>query len=232
MRANPILIGALTAAVLAVAFWFLLYKPASDDQAAIEAETAALVERQRSLEAEIAQLREIKSREVEINAAMARLTDYIPNGPSQPSAIRHFQRTADAAGADVASVTFGELAVPDAAAGAAPANTGTPGTTLANIEITMEIEGGYFQVVDFFRRLEVDVPRAVLVQTVDVAEAADAGFPTLNTTWTGQMFAVVPTGDLVDTQGATGTAPAPAADGAPGAAPTPTPSPTAAGGGG
>lgn len=216
MRRPPV-IGLLVALILALAFYFLLYKPASEEQAAIEAETAALEQQQAALTTQIAQLRDIEARQVEINAAKARLEEYIPEGPSLPSAIRQFQRAADAAGADIASVTFGTPAVPDpATTGTAAADTGDPGTTLANIPITMTVNGGYFRVVDFFRRLEVETPRAVLVQTVAAVEEPEAGFPTLAVTWNGQMFAVVPVGD-VGTGGGTGPVP--------GATPTPTPAP-------
>ena len=224
MRLSPPIIGVLAALVITVAFYFLLYKPAAEEQAAIEAETASLIVQRQNLEQQIAQLRDIQARQVEIRAAQARLEEYIPDGPAQPSAIRHFQRTADASGADIASVTFEDPTVPDAADGAAPADTGTPGTTLANIPVTMVIEGGYFQTVDFFRRLEVDVPRAVLVQTVDISEEAEAGYPTLSTSWTGQLFAVIESSDLVDVDGGNGTTPAPSE-----AQPTPTPTPTAGG---
>ena len=224
MRLSPPIIGVLAALVIAVAFYFLLYKPAAEEQAAIELETASLIAEREDLEQQIAQLRDIEARQVEINAAKARLEEYIPDGPAQPSAIRHFQRTADASGADIASVTFADPTVPDAAQGATPGNTGTAGTTLSNIPITMVLEGGYFQTVDFFRRLEVDVPRAVLVETVAIDEEPDAGYPTLSTTWTGQMFAVIDSSDLVDVDGGSGSTPAPSE-----AQPTPTPTPTAGG---
>ena len=225
MRASPPVFGVIAALVIAVAFYFLLYKPASEEQARVETETATLDNQRRDLEQQIAQLRDIEARQVEINAAKARLEEYIPSGPAQPSVIRHFQATADASGSEMASVTFGDPTVPDPAEGAAPADTGTPGTTLANIPVTMVLEGGYFQTVDFFRRLEVDVPRAVLVQTVDVGEETEAGYPTLSTTWTGQIFAVIDTGDLVDTDGGAPAGATPPAGGA-----TPTPAPTEAGG--
>ena len=190
------LIGLLIAVVLTVAFWFLLYKPASEQQAAVEAETATLQQEQSQLRTQIAMLRDVEARQVEIRAALARLEEFIPTGPAQPTAIRQFQRAADAAGTEITAITFGEPAIPEAAADAAPTDTGEPGTTLANIPVTMTIDGGYFQIVDFFRRLEVDVPRAVLVETVNVDEAPEEGFPTLATTWTGQLFAVVPIGDV------------------------------------
>lgn len=220
MRGNPPVIGVLVALVLALAFYFFLYKPASEEQAAVEVEIANLEDQQRSLEAEIAQLRGIQSQEVKIRAAKARLEEYIPDGPEQPAAIRQFQAAADAAGTEIESVTFADPVVPDATTGATPAVTGDPNTTLANIPVTMSVAGGYFQIVDFFRRLEVEQPRAVLLETVAIIENEDAGFPTLTATWTGQMFAVVPVSDLVDT---TTVPPGAAAPGA--ASPSPSPSP-------
>ena len=218
MRFSAPIVAVLVALVLTLAFWFLLYKPASEQQAAVEAETAALEAEQQTLRTQIAQLRDVEARQVEIRAEMARLEEFIPLGPAQPTAIRQFQRAADAAGTEITTLTFGEPEVPDAATGATPGDTAIPGTTLANIPITMTVEGGYFQIVDFFRRVEVDVPRAALVQTVDVGEAPEAEFPTLAATWTGQLFAVVQLGDLVDT-----------AAGVPAPGPTPTPTPTEGG---
>lgn len=216
MRRPPV-IGLVVALVLALAFYFLLYKPANEEQEAFEAETATLEQQQQALDNQIAQLRDIEARQVEINAAKARLEEYIPEGPGLPSAIRQFQRAADAAGTDIGSVTFGEPSIPDPATGAVPGDTGDPATTLANIPITMVVNGGYFRVVDFFRRLEVETPRAFLVQTVAVAEHPDARFPTLEVTWTGQMFAVLSASEV---QAGGGTV-APV----PGATPAPTPSP-------
>lgn len=216
MRRPPV-IGLIVALVLALAFYFLLYKPADERQTAIEDETATLETQARALDTQIAQLRDIEARQVEINAAKARLQEYIPEGPALPSAIRQFQQAADAAGTDIGSVTFGDPAVPDPATGASPADTGDPATTLANIPVTMVVNGGYFRVVDFFRRLEVETPRAYLVQSVKIAEQPDARFPTLQVTWTGQMFAILSASEV---QAGGGTV-APG----PGATPAPTPSP-------
>ncbi|HVM18787.1 MAG TPA: type II secretion system protein GspM [Egibacteraceae bacterium] len=221
MRFSPPIVGLLVAVIVTVAFWFFLWRPAADEQALIEAETATLQQQANSLEAQIASLRDIEARQVEINAARARLVEFIPEGPAQPSAIRQFQRAADAAGADIASVTFGPPTVPQPADGATPADTGVEGTTLADIAVTMSVEGGYFQVVDFFRRLEVEVPRAVLVESVAIG-ASEAGFPRLSAEWSGRLFAVVDAGDLVDTtQG--GAAPAGDTGAQPQATETPAP---------
>ena len=219
MRFPPLVIGLVVAVLLTVAFWFLLYKPADNEQTLIETEIVNLESQQAALRSDIKLLRDVKAREVEIRAAMARLEEYVPAGPDQPAAIRQFQQIADDAGADIVNVTWGEPTVPQAAAGATPADTGTEQTTLANIPVTMVIEGGYFQVVDFFRRVEVELPRAVLVNQVNIAEA-QSGFPRLSTTWNGQLFSIIDTADLVDVTTSGGTTPTP------GATPSPMPSAT------
>lgn len=223
MTGRQPIIGVAVALVLTLAFWFFLYRPASQEEEAIRAEIATLEQQQDELNNRIRQLEDIRDRAVEIRAAMARLEQYIPLGPAQPAAIRQFQEAADSAGTEIASVTFAQPEVPAPAEGATPADTGTPGHTLANIPVTMVVEGGYFQLVDFFRRLEVEVPRAVLVDSVNVAES-ETGFPRLRATWGGQVFAIVEAADLVDTTGAPPVAP--------GATESPSPAPTPTEGGG
>jgi Tfp pilus assembly protein PilO len=172
--------------LLTVAFWFLLYSPKQQEQADLESEIADLETSQARLRNEIRQLEEIEANELQIRAALARLEDYIPTGTAQPAAIRQLQTSADAAGVAIISVTFGSpSAVPDAP------DTGEAGTTLAAIPLTAVVEGGYFQKVDFLRRLEVDVPRAILVENISMGQGGP-GFPTLSTTLSGQLFAIVP----------------------------------------
>jgi Tfp pilus assembly protein PilO len=220
--------GLVAALLLTVAFWFLLYKPKADEQSVLEQETADLQGQQVTLRAEVAQLRDIKKRQVEIRAQLARLRQYIPDGPAQPQVIRQLQVSGDRAGVDIISVAFGEPLVPvsEVDEAATPLDTGDEGMILANIPVTMVIEGGYFQAVDFFRRLEVDVPRALLVQNLAIAEAED-GFPTMTTTWGGQLFTVVPTSAPKDVDAAEVAPDAGAAQPAPSESATETPAPSA-----
>ncbi len=188
MRTKSPLIALLVAVVLTAGYWFLLYSPKADEQAALEAETAQLEQEASSLRSQIAQLEEVKANRLEVRAALTRLEEYIPQGEvGQPAALRQFQLAADAAGTEITSLTFGEpepiVDAPD---------TGNPKTALAGVAVSMVVEGGYFQLVDLMRRIEVDMPRALLVDGITVAEEAELGFPALSTTWTGSMFAVVP----------------------------------------
>jgi Tfp pilus assembly protein PilO len=181
------LIGVLVAVLIAVLFWFLLYTPRNDDLEAVRAETATLETRRSSLQNEVARLREVQANEVQIRAALARLEEFVPSGTAQATAVRQFQLAADAAGVEILTLAFAEPAVVEEAP-----PTGTPGTSLARIAVNMTVEGGYFQVVDFFRRIEVETPRAVLMTNANVAEGDD-GFPSLTTSWSGDLFAIVPT---------------------------------------
>ena len=191
MKYGAPLIGVLVAVLLGVGCWFLLYKPAMAQQAALEAETAQLESRQGELRTEIAYLEGIRDDEERHRATAALLQDYVPDGVTQAEAVQQLQRAADAARVEITSMIF---TAPVEVVGA-PAPT-EPNTTLASIGITMVVEGGYFPTVDFFRRVEVDVPRAVLTQSANLTEA-ERLFPILATTWSGQLFAVVPGGTTV-----------------------------------
>ena len=191
MRYRAPIIAVVVAVLLAVVFFFLLWSPQRDEIAEVRDETAQLESRRAQLQNELRRLQEIQEREVDFRAALARLEEYIPSGPAQSTVIRQFQLTADAAGVTIESVSFSAPTVVDEAP-----PTGTPETVLAQITVSMNVTGGYFQVVDFFRRLEVDVPRAVLPTTLSMGEGPD-DFPVLSNTWSGLLFAIIPDPEVV-----------------------------------
>jgi Tfp pilus assembly protein PilO len=179
------IIAVVLSALLGAGYYFLLWQPKNEELEEIRTETAQLESQRSQLQNELRRLQEIEEREIDYRAALARLEEYIPTGTAQAAIIRHFQLSADAAGVTIQSVSFAEPSpVNDAP------STGTPDTVLASINTTMVVEGGYFQAVDFFRRVEVDIPRAVLMQNLAMGEAE--AFPVLSTNWTGQMFTVIP----------------------------------------
>lgn len=175
------LIGALVAVLLTVGFWFLLYSPKVDEREALEAETAQLEQEQATLRQRIAQLEAIAADQPRIAAQLARLEEYVPDDPAQPSALVELQETADAAGVEIVEVAFGDPLPAD------PATTVGPGEVLGELTVSMTLRGGYFQAVDFFRRIEHDNARAVLVESIDASEGED-GFPQLDVAWNGRLF--------------------------------------------
>jgi Tfp pilus assembly protein PilO len=188
MRNLGIAIGAMV--LLAIAFYFLVFSPLDEQQTTLEAETASLQSQAQQLRNQLAQLQDIRDNELEIRADLNRLRALIPSGdPAQPSFVRATQLAADASGVSIDSLTFGQ---PTLVAGATP---DSQGLVLAEISVNGIVQGGYFQIVDLFRRLEIEVVRAVQVDTVGITEGTD-GFPVLSTAVTGRIFTLLPTAQV------------------------------------
>lgn len=185
---NRVVLGVIGAiVVLTAAWWFAFYSPASEQQTALEAETASLQAQQTQLRTQLAQLNDIRAREVDIRADISRLEQFIPTNPSQAALIRQTQLAADASGVTILSIVFAE---PDVVNAAPPPSQ--PGLSLGSLQLTGTIEGGYFQIVDFFRRLEVEVARAILIESVSL-DQGENGYPQLEATFSGDLFALITT---------------------------------------
>jgi len=193
-RRIPVIVVAV-ALLLTVAFWFLLYKPRDAEQARYNDEAAQLESQATQLQAQITSLLEVRDNAEDYRSQLVRLAEYIPEGPAQPEALRELQRIADQSGVEIIEMTYADPEiVPDAP------ETGDPGTTLAAIPTQMVVEGGYFQVVDLLRRVEVDMNRAIKIETVSMDEAEEE-FPQIAVTWTGQVFALLDTEDALGADG-------------------------------
>lgn len=186
MRSRAPIFGVLAALLLGVAYYFLLYQPRNTELDEVRTETAQLETERDTLQNEVRRLQDIQAREVEFRASLSRLEEYIPSGIAQSALIRQLQLAADQSGVEITGVSFAD---PQPVAEASP--TGVPGTVLGSIATSATVDGGYFQMVDFLRRVEVDITRAILVQTLSVVEGEEE-FPQLSTTWNGQLFALVP----------------------------------------
>lgn len=218
MSARKIAMAVVAIVILSVAFYFLVWSPLDDQEVALVDETTALEGQGQQLRNQLAQLQEIRDSELEIRADLNRLRGLIPSGePAQPSFVRSVQLAADASGVTIDSLTFG---LPASVEGAPPADA--DGLVLAQISLNGVVQGGYFQVVDLFRRLEVEVVRAVQVDTVGITEGTD-GFPTLSVALTGRIFTLLPVAEVEAAAPAPG-APTEGATPAPteGASPAPT----------
>lgn len=189
------LIALACALLLAVAFWYLLYRPRSTEQARYHEETAEIEGQRSQLQTRIASLREVEQNAGDYRSRLERLAELIPDHPAQPAALRELQRVSDESGVEITETLFAD---PEPVVGAP--ETGDAETILAQIAIQMTAEGGYFQVVDLLRRIEVDLARVIKVDSVAMAEAED-GLPRLAVTWTGQIFAVLPITDVVGEEG-------------------------------
>lgn len=181
--------GAAAALLLMITYGVGFHSPRSDGIADLRAQTKGLRAQQLTLQKNIEALEKVAAHEVEFNAARRLLDNLIPPGLSQPSLLAQIQRAAQAAGVQLVGVTFSGLAVPQGA----PEST-VAGTVLVAMPLTIVVTGPYAGITNMLRQMETAKQRAMLVREVSLTEA-DAGFPMLTGTWSGQAYGLIPTGD-------------------------------------
>ncbi len=182
-----LLVAVVVVALLsAVGWWFGLYQPAREQQAALDAEIAELQTQETQLSNQVQQLRELELRAPQLRSDLDRLSAYIPPDPDQARLLELLQDAGNAAG-----VTFTALSFTDPQPVVDAPLAATPTVALGAVTVTGAIESTYFQLMDFLRRLEIGSSRAILVTQVGLTEGED-GFPALTATFTAQIFALVP----------------------------------------
>lgn len=196
MNRQIILLTALGAVLVLVAFYFLAWAPKSEEVELIETEISNVLSQQTTAEQRIRALEEVRARAPAIEADLAAAEAIVPPDVAFPAALRQLQLAADDSGVTLLSIQPGR---PSAVA---------DGSDLSTISLALTLQGSYFQVVDFFRRVEEPsiTPRGIVFANVSIAPAE---YPVLDVVATGEMFALLPV-------------PA-AAEPAPAATPTPTP---------
>lgn len=178
MSRQVLLLSALGAVLLLVAFYFLAWAPQSERIAEIETEIEATLAQQAQTTTRIRALEEVRARAPEIEAAIGATDALIPRDPALPSALRQLQLAADDSGVTLLTVASGR-----------PTAVGEGGA--AELTVTISMTGSYFQVVDFLRRVEDPsiTPRAILWSTAAVSVAE---YPELSVSLSGSMYAVLP----------------------------------------
>lgn len=178
-RTAALLTALVAVAVIALSF-MLLIKPKMDEVAELEAEADTVRTQQAQVQSEISALEQVRATSPNLEAELAALGAIVPRSPDLPSALRQLQMAADDSGVTLLSVAPGR-----------PSSAGVAEVPdLTTISLNLSLEGGYFQVVDFLRRLEdpAITARAILIGSVD---ASPTEYPTLSVTVSGQMYALL-----------------------------------------
>lgn len=179
------LLTVLVVVLLGVLWWFLLWSPTSEEIASVRAETEttqALALQQRQREAE---LREIREAAPEIEAELNTAQVLIPEGPSLPALFRQLQQAADEAGVRLES-----------AAPARPANLADAPAGLSSMQVNVNVEGTYFQLVDLARRLEDPAINGRGLIWRNATFAAGSELPLLAGSLSIEVFTRTPAEDL------------------------------------
>jgi Tfp pilus assembly protein PilO len=180
MKRQMILLIALGAVALVAAFWMLLWQPQRAELAAVEESIATEETTQAQLQGELTRLRTVREEAPAVVAELAAAESVLPLDAALPSALRQLQTAADEAQLTLVAVA---PARPVQIEGAAPG--------VSSIALNVQLQGSYFQIVDFLRRTEDASisPRAMLWSNVAVSKDE---YPTLTVALTGSLFAQLP----------------------------------------
>jgi Tfp pilus assembly protein PilO len=181
MSRIQILLSAVVAILLIAVFYVLLFAPSREQVAELEEQIAAELVQQTQLQAEIGRLRAVRERAPEVEAELAAAEAIIPRDANLPAALRQLQLAADESGIILESVTTTR-----------PVSLEEGVTDLSAIEINVQLYGGYFQAVDFLRRVE---DPQITPRGLDWANAAitydEDEYPALNIVLSGELYAVI-----------------------------------------
>ena len=175
------IIAAVVAVVLIVAWYFLLLSPTRSDVASLEDQISQEQTTLAQTKQEVARLEQYKKTAPQSRADIVRLGKALPGSEGVPSLIVELGKTLDASGVKLVNFTNGAT---------------QQGTPFGVQVVTLQVEGQYFDLEDFFYRLEnyVDfhnnnfkangrlLQLASIQVTGGAAAATTAGSPTLQAT--------------------------------------------------
>lgn len=191
-------VGAL--AVVGIGY-FVLVSPKASKASSLRAEAQQQVDANARLRGQIAQLNKQKKDLPKQQAELEKFAAKIPNNPALPSLVRALSDAAENSGVDLVSMSPATPVLVQPAVGgtttAATASAAEP-LTLAQIPISVQVDGTYSQVSQFLAEVE-GMTRAFLVSGITMKEAplkvqdpsgagADEYSGVLRVQLTGSMF--------------------------------------------
>jgi Tfp pilus assembly protein PilO len=179
MRRFALLIGAGVAVLVVVVWYAAIYSPKNHDLTTAHDDLASARSQQQSLQAQLSNLRGLEANRAKQQATLQKLSAAVPTTPDLAGFILQANDIATQAGVNWLQVS---PSLPAAATGGGP----------TTINLTMQLEGGFFQVYDYLNRLE-DLQRLVVVDAVNInTKGGDTGGsttdPTLTMAVTARMF--------------------------------------------
>jgi Tfp pilus assembly protein PilO len=185
MTRIQIVLAALAAVLTVVLFWLLVWSPRADEIVELRAETEDIEMQQQQTAGRIAALEAVRAEAPQQEALLAASQALLPRDAALPAFLRQLQVAADEAGLALKGVS---------PARPAPEELETAPADLHRINVAMEVEGGYFQIVDFLRRIEDPeiTPRAMVWNALAVAGDPE-DHPVLQASLQGDLYALLPT---------------------------------------
>jgi Tfp pilus assembly protein PilO len=175
MRSRAVAVGVLLTVVVVLIWNIAIFSPRGHklNDAKKAAQAAQALEP--GLQSTLARLKQISQNGPEIAAQLDKLNAAVPASADLDGFILSANQIATQAGIDWLSVSPSVV------------QSGSSGVSV--IPLTMQIKGGFFQVLDYLNRLE-DLGRLVIVDSINTSAggAAASGPPTLSVSLNGRMF--------------------------------------------
>jgi hypothetical protein len=168
-RRQELVVAAAAALLVLAAAALLVVRPKQQAVAEARADREAAVAESQTLRDQVHALEALKADEADLRTQARLARSEFPPTPNLPALVDALQEAAGQAGVDLTSVS----------PSTPKASTAQP--ELAQIDTSVSVSGGYFEIEDFLARLENLVkhddrgrvpPRSVLVQSVDVSGGA------------------------------------------------------------
>lgn len=176
-------IGILAGLLVVVLWWFFVYSGLNSKASDVGDDIATAETEQATLTSDLRQLEALEARGPELAAQLAQLQQKLPATPDLSPFLDIATEIERASAVSFVSIAPGD-----------PTQVGS----VATVPLTIVVEGGYFEVLDYLRRIE-ELPRLVVVDgislTADAAPAAGeavGGPPTIQVTLTARMFSLSP----------------------------------------
>lgn len=176
MNRQTALIVALVAVLVLIAYWFLLIGPKRSELAETEDMIDTVQQEQLTLQSRLTELRDVRRRAPELEAFLAASQALVPPDAALPATVRSLQLASDASGVTLTTIAPG-----------AP----SAGQGVRTLSLSLTLRGGYFQLVDFLRRIEdpAIVSRAIEFTSITLSPT---DYPTLSASLSGQMYMAPP----------------------------------------
>jgi Tfp pilus assembly protein PilO len=204
------LIGIIAGGIVLVLVWYLLlFSPTSSDLNDTRDQVEEAQAQKQELENTVRRLKSLSENNVAQQADLQALRAAIPENPDLGEFILAANEIATASGIQWLSIS------------PTPPAAGTSGGPNSTIALSMQVEGGFFELLDYLNRLE-DLERLVIIDSVTISsgETEDSGTtggtgstgsssstpsdPTLSVTLSGRMFTnAEPTADGGSSSGTT-----------------------------
>jgi type IV pilus assembly protein PilO len=175
MRQWSILAGVGVLTVF-VAGWFLLVSPQRTHAADLRTQATTQQQANSSLQAQVSQLQQQKNGLPAQQRLLDQIAAKVPNSPALPVLIRQLTSAARGAGVELVSLAPSTPA-PVTATGTTPVTPGAAAAgpaPLAQIPLTIQVQGSYFNIESFFREVE-HLSRAMMVTEFTLNPVDNAG---------------------------------------------------------